>query len=122
MKVNKNENITCYDVDETLVLWFNKCDPSKKVKIVCPYGGSETWLKPHHRHIDLLKKHAGRKNYVIVWSAAGVLWAEAVVKALGLEEYVDLVMTKPSKIVDDMIPNDIFPCRIFLTDKDEVDE
>lgn len=119
MTINKNENVTCYDVDDTIVLWFADCDPSKKIKIVCPYGGSETFLKPHARHIDLLKKHHGRGDYIIVWSAGGTLWAEAVVKALGLEEYVDLVMTKPTKIVDDLTPNEIFPHRLYLTDKDE---
>jgi hypothetical protein len=119
MIINTNETITCYDVDETLVLWFNDCDISKKINIVCPYSGAATWLKPHHRHIDLLKKHHGRKNYIIVWSAGGVLWAEAVVKALGLEEYVDLVMTKPTKFVDDLPANEILGTHIYLTDKDE---
>ncbi len=119
MIVNKNENVVCYDVDETLVLWFNDCDPSKKISITCPYSGAPTLLKPHARHIDLLKKHHGRQNYVIVWSAAGTLWAEAVVKALGIEAYVDEIMTKPSKYVDDLPGNEILGPRIYLTDKDE---
>lgn len=119
MKVNKNENVVCYDVDETLVLWFNDCDDSKKISITCPYSGSIEHVKPHARHVDLLKKHHGRNNYVIVWSAAGTLWAEAVIKALGLEKYVDEVMTKPTKYVDDLTGDKILGVHIYLEDKDE---
>jgi len=121
MKVVDNENVVCYDVDDTLVLWFSGCAPEDKIKIVCPYGGSVTHLKPHKRHIDLLKKHHGRGAYVVVWSAAGAQWARAVIEALGLEPFVDEVITKPNKYVDDLTANEILGTRIYLTDKDEVE-
>lgn len=107
-----------YDVDDTLVLWFSQCDPALKVKIVCPYGGSETWLKPHARHIDLLKKHHGRGKTVIVWSAAGYRWAQAVVEALGLQDHVNFIMTKPMSYVDDLEASEILGSRIYLSDKE----
>ena len=119
MKLIESEDVVMYDCDDTLVLWFTECDPSEKIQITCPYGRSETWLKPHKRHIELLKKHKERGMTVIVWSAAGYKWANAVVKALNLEEYVDFCMTKPNKYVDDLQANEILGVRIFLEDKDE---
>jgi hypothetical protein len=116
MLVIPGENHAAFDCDDTLVMWFSSCNPEEKVKIVCPYGGSETWLKPHKGHIELLKKFKVRGHTIIVWSSGGVLWAEAVVKALGLEAYVDTVMTKPSKLVDDLKVTEIFPVRIYLKD------
>lgn len=119
MKVIENENVVCFDCDDTLVLWFSGCDPKDKVNILCPYSKTIDSLKPHKRHIDLLKKYKGRGMTVIVWSAAGYQWAEAVVKALELEDYVDFVQTKPSKYVDDMTAEHVLGSRIYLEDKDE---
>lgn len=118
MQVIESEDIVMYDCDDTLVMWFSQCDPDKKVQIVCPYGGSVTWLKPHYRHIDLLKKHYGRGKTVIVWSAAGYKWAEAVVEALGLKDHVHFIMTKPMSYVDDLEASEILGSRIYLSDKD----
>lgn len=49
-----------------------------------------------------------------MWSAGGGEWAEAVVKALGLEKYVDLVMNKPSWYYDDKEAKDWMGKRIYL--------
>lgn len=114
MHVIEDENVVCFDVDDTLVLWHAECYTSDKIQILCPYGGDYNLLKPHKAHIDLLKKYKGRGLKVVVWSAGGYKWAEAVVKALKLEEFVDYIMTKPSKIVDDLTPNEIFTTRIYL--------
>lgn len=116
MQVIQSEDVVMYDCDDTLVMWFTECDPTLKVKIICPYGGSETWLKPHARHIDLLKKHHGRGKTVIVWSAGGYKWAQAVVEALGLQDYVHFVMTKPMSYVDDLEAKEILGSRIYLKD------
>ncbi len=113
MLVIDNENIVCFDCDDTLVMWGSE-DHNSKILIECPYSNSPEFLVPHNPHIDLLKKYKGRGMKIIVWTAAGYQWGEAVVKALGLEEYVDYVMTKPCKLVDDLTPNEIFPVRIYL--------
>ena len=118
MLVINGENHSAFDVDETLVMWHSNCDPSKKISITCPYGKNERLFKPHQNNIDLLKKFKARGNTIIVWSSGGFLWAEAVVKALHLEEYVDFVMTKPVKLVDDLPSNEIFPVRIYLKDEE----
>lgn len=116
MKIVENEMIVAFDVDDTLVMWHSKVDPINKIQIINPYGGSETWLKPHKRHIELLKEYKGRGMTIIVWSAAGYKWAESVVNSLGIQDYVDLIMTKPGKLVDDLSVQEIFTTRIYLKD------
>lgn len=117
MQVIESEQIVYYDVDDTLVLWFSGCDPSEKIDIKNPYYGYNMSLKPHKRHIDLLKDHKARGSTIIVWSASGYQWAEAVVKALNLESYVDFVQSKPVKFVDDLSASEILGIRIYLEDR-----
>lgn len=117
MQIIENEQIVYYDCDDTLVIWFSQCNPSEKIDIVNPYFGYNMALKPHLRHVELLKEHKARGNTVIVWSAAGYKWAEAVVKALKLESYVDICQSKPTKFVDDLPANEILGQRIYLEDK-----
>lgn len=50
----------------------------------------------------------------MVWSAGGGDWAEAVVKALGIEEMVDIVMSKPSWYYDDKPCEDWMGKQIYL--------
>jgi len=71
-------------------------------------------LTPHNGHIKILKDRKARGSFIVVWSAGGYAWANAVVKALGLEEYVDLVMTKPHAYVDDKQAAEIMGERIYL--------
>lgn len=119
MEVIAHENIAAFDVDDTLVMWDNNFDVplENKVSITDPYDGSVNYLKPHRKHINLLKKYKGRGMMVVVWSAAGYKWAESVVKALGIEEYVDYILTKPTKLIDDLTPNEVFGTRLYLKDE-----
>lgn len=91
-----------YDVDDTLVLWgtVDNC-----VKIVD--GEWTHYLAPHEKHIEILKKDSKNCN-VIVWSQAGSDWAEAVITALNLEEYVNAVVPKPIRFYDDL------PCKYWM--------
>lgn len=118
MLVVPGENIVAFDVDETLVMWSDKFSQphENSIGFKDPYDDSTNYLLPHIKHIDLLKKYKGRGLTVIVWSAGGVEWARSVVKTLELETYVDLVITKPNKLVDDLTPSEIFPCRIYLNE------
>ena len=117
MQIIENEQLVYFDCDDTLVMWFTNCDPSEKIDINNPHYGYNMALKPHKRHIELLKDHKARKYTVIVWSAAGYQWAEAVVKALKLEEYVDFCQSKPLKFVDDLPAQEILGSRIYLEDR-----
>jgi phosphoglycolate phosphatase-like HAD superfamily hydrolase len=120
-----------FDVDDTLVMW----DPSqeeldtKGIEIECPAGftcvdGELTacpkWkakVVPHEKHIQMLKLHKLRGHTVVVWSAGGYDWAEVAVKALKLEQYVDLVVCKPTWAYDDQPPERILPSIQWKEDK-----
>lgn len=92
------------DVDDTLVLWNTPSDypgPTVWLSLGLFYTGDK--LKRsfaiNTRLVSLIKKYSGT---VVVWSQGGVEWAEMVVKALELEAYVDLVITKPFVLYDDL--------------------
>lgn len=98
-QVIASDNVVCYDVDDTLIVWANyRFNPFK-------YGTDEGYVK-HSQHIMDLKASKTRGHFVIVWSQGGYEWANKIVQELGLEKYVDLVMCKPKWMCDDVMPND----------------
>ena len=125
---------TFFDVDDTLVKW-GSCPPEEiftAIPITCPVGkvydedGNETeslkwteYLRPHKKHIEQLKQHKLRGHTIIVWSQGGWEWANAVVKALELEKYVDLVMEKPCWIYDDIPASEFMPKNQWYKDEDK---
>lgn len=98
MKVLPDKATVYFDVDDTLVMWGKK----SALPVVINALGFTEKLKPHLGHIKRLKRHHNRGHVVVVWSQAGTEWAEAVVNALGLSEFVDLVVTKPAAYYDDI--------------------
>lgn len=92
-------NVWTFDVDDTLVLWGMPQHPDA---IELKNGDYVESLVPHKKHIELIKQAKFRGHAVVVWSQGGEDWALAVVKALKLEEYVDVVMAKPMWYVDDL--------------------
>ena len=112
--IDKESTIFC-DVDDTLVMWGKDGIVGEDlIEIKEPHYGRVEILAPHKGHIKILKDRKARGSFIVVWSAGGFAWAEAVVKALGLENYVDLVMTKPHAYVDDKVAADIMGERIYL--------
>ena len=123
MVVIENEKCIFFDCDDTLIMWesqYVKEDDDgnlNTVNIASPFYSPSMYattapiyeLVPHKKHIQSLKDCKQKnKNTVVVWSAGGWQWAEAVVKALGIEEFVDAVMEKPTMYVDDL------PCKEFM--------
>ncbi len=112
-KSDKDEKVICIDVDDTLVMRDVKL-LDKTVSIVDPYSGLSITVTPHIKHIDLVEHFHDRGYYVIVWSAGGGLWAQAVVEALHLNKYVDDIMGKPLKYMDDVPCDEWMGNRIYL--------
>ena len=112
----KNEMICPFDVDETLVLErpVHSCSHT----IVNPYTGETEHRLVHEGHIKLMRHMHGRGRFIVVWSGNGVLWAKAVVEALGIQDYVHLVMTKPIAYVDDLPSNSWLNNQIYFKPKE----
>lgn len=113
---DKYERVYFSDVDDTLILYPPNIEKPTKgsIPIECPYDKQVRYYVPSKKHIKLLKDHYSRGYYVIVWSASGGLWAEAVVNALKLNEYVCDVICKPAKFCDDLPPSEWMGNRIDL--------
>lgn len=112
MQVIDNESVVCFDVDDTLILWEQELITG--LQITCPYDGAKFIVRPHEGHIKLLKNHKARGHKIIVWSQSGYQWAEAVVNALRLSEYVDFIMTKPRTYVDDLPVQEWLQDRVYI--------
>lgn len=120
--ITGNEATICFDVDDTLIMWdensYGSSDDVRRIPIIDPNDGMTTNHEIHLRHVQFLKKQAAKGFTVIVWSASGANWAGAVVKALGLEQYVTACIAKPIKYVDDHCdPDEILGKHIFLDPK-----
>lgn len=118
-----NRNIVAFDVDDTLILWDEHSKdltyPTEgRLVVICPYDGKPYSFLVHQRHVDFLKREKAKGSFIIVWSRSEGAWANAVVKALGMEDYVDISMGKVTKFIDDKcnIP-DTIGVHLFL-DKD----
>lgn len=117
----ENEHIICCDVDDTLIMWSlgnstdHKAIPLERTledgMVIVEY------VLPHNKHIQQLKTHKTRGHYIIVWSAGGSQWAKNAVKLLGIENYVDLVMAKPTWCYDDKQPEDYMPRSQWIKDE-----
>lgn len=145
MKVLPCSQTTFFDVDDTLIMWNRpSVDDPNAIEITCPTSralraiqdlnedGSltpdadvepievGTWVErvtPHKKHIEQLKLHKLRGHTIVVWSAGGWEWAEAAVRALKLEKYVDLVIEKPTWYYDDLQPHEFMGKRYYLKDE-----
>jgi hypothetical protein len=110
-RVTKNENIVYFDVDETLVKWVKS---PGEAYIVANYFGERVNLAQHEPHVRFLKSLKERGFYIIVHSGNGWAWAKQVVELLNLNEFVDEIKSKPSKVVDDTPYENWMPPRIYI--------
>jgi FMN phosphatase YigB (HAD superfamily) len=106
------------DVDETLIL-FGKEDHPEAIEL--ENNGFKMRVVPHKKHIDMIKRCKFRGHRIVVWSAGGSEWAEHVVKSLGLEDYVDLVISKPDFYIDDLKSDKFMPesNRVYFNDYED---
>jgi hydroxymethylpyrimidine pyrophosphatase-like HAD family hydrolase len=110
MKVIENENIIKIDIDDTIIM--HKVKPNSRTVTVDFYGEMKEF-GVHEEHVKLLKNYKARGFIIVLWSGNGYKHAETVAKALNLEPYVDYVMTKPNRVIDDSEPNNWAP-RIYI--------
>jgi phosphoserine phosphatase len=116
MQVIKNERISPFDVDGTLVLHLNPTELSKfkTVEVWDPIHSAFLTVGIHEPNLRLLKEELHRGAQVIVWSAGGNEWAQNVVTALNLDHYDIIVMTKPHTYYDDKDVADWMTRRVYL--------
>jgi beta-phosphoglucomutase-like phosphatase (HAD superfamily) len=90
MQVVDSTHNVCFDVDDTLIMWewYHEHEDTDSL-ITIDDNGYPTVVLPNQPHIELLKRYKAKGKTVIVWSQSGHEWAERVVRALGLEKYVD---------------------------------
>lgn len=103
------QEIILVDVDDTLAF-------SHQGDIEVDYYGQKRLIRPHLEHVSFLKSLKARGYYITVHSHNGAVWAANVVKALGLEEFVDECKNKPFKIIDDQPLINWAPNVIFIPD------
>lgn len=96
LKVLEYDFVATFDVDETLIAWGTGMN-----NITIHHNGIDMQGRIMQKHVDRIKMHKFWGNGVVVWSKSGKSFAWAVVQALGVEEYVDIVMAKPSWYYDD---------------------
>lgn len=114
MQLIDNEHIVAFDIDETIFMHGGDIFDENTVYITNPYSNSEIHGSLNKNHYELLKQYKARGMFVIFWSKAGMKWAEAVIKEFQLESYVDLVMTKLDKYVDDLEAPQILGERVYI--------
>lgn len=117
------ETIVLVDIDQTLVIWHksHKKPGKNKVLFVDPYTKEKLYLTPHHVHIRLMKQYKARGFGIVVHSMAGTKWAKSVINKLKLAKYVDIVMSKATRHMDDKEDaKDIIGTRVYLNNDIEV--
>ena len=102
-------NTVCFDCDDTLVMHDLASEIMEAKGIRIDIHNYSFFVVPHEEHIKLLKEFKANNKVVIVWSQGGSDWAEAVVDALNLREYVDLCVCKPHWFVDDLMSFQFMP-------------
>lgn len=106
-----NDSLIACDVDDTLVMWGSK-KQGRAITIKNPYDGELVTLSINAPNLKILRQHIARGTAVIVWSAGGYQWAEAVCKALKITNV--MIMTKPRAYIDDKPCKDWMGERIYL--------
>lgn len=112
MFTSKPGRTVYFDVDDTLLEW-KSCDERDKNAVEVRNNGHIFHKKAISANIEGLKDHSYAGHVVIVWSKGGVEWATSVVRSLGLEKYVDIILTKPDWYYDDMEAEHWLPERQF---------
>ncbi len=116
MKVTANEQVIPVDIDDTLIVW----GPSipglhRTISVKDPHSETILTLRVHEPHLKIVESRLSRGALLIVWSAGGYAWAEAVIKGLGLDIHENIhIYSKPIAYIDDKKANDWMGDHIYL--------
>ena len=108
--------IKYFDVDDTLVRWRLRPD-EQAYKFEC--RGKEVLGNAVKANVEELIIQSLKGSRIVVWSKAGSDWAEAAVIGLGLEKYVDAIMTKPDVVYDDLPVETWITKRLHLEEEND---
>jgi hypothetical protein len=113
LQIKNNRTVFC-DVDGTLLEHTH--DKSLDYVAVPDAVHPGEFIKgiPNYNNIRIVKEEHNRGAYVIVWSKGGNQWAADVVTALGLQNYVDIIMDKPTAYIDDLPIEKWCTDRVFI--------
>lgn len=109
-----------FDVDDTLVMWGRS--PKLELDGIWIHTdcrekrGERLFLVPHKAHITKMKAHKEQGATVIVWSRGGGQWAQDVVTALGLTNFVDACIPKPDIAYDDLPATEVLPKTSYMAE------
>lgn len=111
-----NESVEPFDVDGSLIIHQepSTIPPGETIQVYDNVTELFVTVRKNLPMIRLLQEASHRGAYVIVWSAGGHRWADAVVRALNLRSEVSLVLTKPKVYFDDKPVSDWLPYRVFI--------
>ncbi len=92
-----------FDVDDTLIQWQRPTSRDSDLDLIeVSCRGVRDTYKFNKHNLDYLNKLASRGHVIILWSAGGADWAQAVCDALSLNEIVFACLSKPTYYVDDI--------------------
>lgn len=106
-----SENIRPFDVDGTLITYDGAAEDEIEIVDDVEEDAVPITAYVNRPMVRLVKEEAKRGSCVIVWSRGGYRWARAVVSALKLEAYVNIIMSKPTVYFDDQ------PAETWLVDR-----
>lgn len=103
MFVQKSGPTAYFDVDSTLIEWDLPTEKTPKDELVqVPIRGIAGVFRYNKHNLKHLHQLALRGHNIVIWSAAGVEWCEAVAKALKIDSVVGACLNKPSYYIDDI--------------------
>lgn len=114
MNIIIKEHTVFFDIDDTLVMHDQNGDRLDMVSIKDPVKDRNINLRVNRPMVRLLEEEHQRGSYVVVWSRGGWEWARNVIAALGLEDKVDQVMSKPLAYFDDKPVEEWLKYRVYL--------
>ena len=113
-----SEMLRPFDVDDTLVFAptpnWERSGTEYIIEVLDPVTKNSIRRIVNPPMVRLLEEEHHRGGYIIVWSRGGYEWAKAVIYALGLENKVHLVMSKPMVYFDDKPVNEWMLDRIYI--------